>query len=249
MSGNDSTLNYWKYEPVMLHDHQRYMEVLLPHFENVCKSYMLNIYGKLVPSRRISVLYANDVTEVARRAKENIKGFDYKETPAHSWSNAPAELLEIKNLIEKTFNYKVDYVLCHIYRGIPPNGIAGSDYIGFHNDKEALNSEIFSVSLGASRRFQLCKLYDKSETVTDEYMLNSGDIFHMFGPRDGQLSCQRTYKHRALAMNIDDLINHIKSKNFELPKGRKTYKSLTKICQEHKIHPDRINLTFRQYEN
>ena len=71
----------------------------------------------------------------------------------------------------------------------------------------------------------------------------------MHGPRENNQSCQRTYVHRVPTMSINDLVRHIEKSGIDIPKGRKTYKNLTNIIKNNNISPDRINLTFRQYEN
>ena len=110
-----------------------------------------------------------------------------------------------------------------------------------------LNSNVISVSLGTTRKFQFSKLGKKH--VTDELILNSGDVVHMHGPRGMQVSCQRIYEHRVPPMSITDLVQHIKQNNIPIPEGRKTYESLSRIISKHNIPPTRINLTFRQFED
>jgi len=60
--------------------------------------------------------------------------------------------------------------------------------ISWHNDKEALNTPVASISLGATRLF---RFRDIKETKGWEYELNlkSGDLVYM---KEG---CQRKYKH------------------------------------------------------
>ena len=71
----------------------------------------------------------------------------------------------------------------------------------------------------------------------------------MYGPRENKKSCQRLYKHRVPEMSIADLVGHIEKSGVGVPKGRKTYKNLSNIIETNNISPDRINFTFRQYEN
>lgn len=238
---------YWSYAPQQIPNSNEIFLNLLPQLEKVCKTTMIQMYGKTFPSKKVSVMYADNVSEIRERADAKSKGFDYKETPAMTWKKAPKEILEIRKMMEEFYEYKFDYVLCHIYRGDTEHGI-GKDYIGPHNDKEALDSEIVSVSLGATRRFQIHPI-DDVKSVVEETRLKCGDVVHMHGPREGQKSCQRKYKHSVPEMNIGDLKRHLKERGVDLPKGRKTYKELYEIIRKHNIAPTRINLTFRQYED
>jgi hypothetical protein len=238
---------YWSYVPGLISSPDKVFDDMLPQLEKVCKSITLSMYGKSFPSRRVSCLYSESVEKVAARADAKNRGFDYKDTPAYMWSSAPKSLLQIRDLVEEFFEIKTDYVLCHIYRGLPDNKKPGSDNIGWHNDKEALDSDVVSISLGATRKFQFRHINDKE--ICDELELNSGDVVHMHGPREGQLCCQRKYKHRVPEMGLKDLIQHIKSRGIEVPEGRKTYETIGEIIRENNIPPSRINLTFRQYED
>ena len=97
----------------------------------------------------------------------------------------------VKNIwdaVEEKLHLNFDYLLIHIYDD-------GKASIGWHNDKEALNSNIVSLSFGASRKFRL-KPIGMTRGWTDEYLLSHGDLFLMKGPReDKPLGCQRLYLH------------------------------------------------------
>ena len=247
---------YWSYVPGLIPNPDEVYDSLLPQLEKVCDTYTISMYGKSFESRKVSCLFAPDVQEVGERADAKSKGFDYSETPAFEWEKAPEEIHRIRKLLEEFFGYRTDYVLCHIYRGITTRETTGGktveevgqDYIGWHNDKEALDSEIYSVSLGASRRFQFRPL-KATKGYTDELLLHSGDVVHMNGPRKGQKSCQNTYKHQVPQMSVADLTAHIEASGAPALKGRKTYAALTKHIKKHDIAPTRINLTFRQFED
>lgn len=247
---------YWSYLPRFIPNSEDVYRSLLPQLEKTCGIYTINMYGKVFESRKISCIFVPDVNDVKNRTDAKSKGFDYNETPAFDWVESPPEIRLIKELIEKTFGYKIDYVLCHIYRGLTirkkVNGEdieeVGQDYIGWHNDKEALDSEIFSVSLGATRRFQFRHL-DNKKGCADELILRCGDLVHMKGPREKQKSCQRVYKHQVPQMSINDLVAHVEECNTPTFEGRKTYTSLKDHIKKYDIAPTRINLTFRQYED
>ena len=240
---------YWSYAPRLIPNADEIFSNLLPQLEKVCSTYMIEMYGKSFESRRISCVFSSDVKK-GSNAKSS--GFNYTQIPTYEWSQSPKELLEIRELLEKFFGYRTDYVLCHIYRGLTSRKTIsgkvveelGRDYIGWHNDKEALNSEIYSISLGTSRRFKFRSL----KGYTDELLLRSGDVVHMFGPRKGQKSCQNMYKHQLPQMSVNDLVAHIEAQGLTPPKGRKTRATLIKYIKKYDVPPTRINLTFRQFE-
>ena len=115
--------------------------------------------------------------------------FEYGKIPTYRWSDAPGIIHEICKLSEQYTKENYDYVLVHIY----PNGTAG---INWHNDSEAMNSSIASISLGATRKFRLKKIGRKTGWDTELY-LNDGDMIWMHGPDPitGRLSCQEIYLH------------------------------------------------------
>lgn len=225
-------MGYYEYYPNFIS--ADYFDKLLPHFLTTCKSSQITFYGKTYPSRRISCAYFFSKLD-------NTEGIIYSGTPMLMSDQAPKELIEIKDLIEQKFNQKVDYILVHIYRD-------HTDYIGVHNDGEALDSEIFSVSLGATRKFQIYPIYDKIHPI-DHYYVNNGDMVHMFGPREGQISCQRKYKHGVPKMKLTELTDFLTSKGLKLPTGRKTFQKCEALMKETNTYPVRINLTFRQFKN
>jgi hypothetical protein len=104
------------------------------------------------------------------------------------WSLVPTAQL-IRGYLEMKYSVAIRYCLVHLY----PNGKAT---INWHNDKEALDTYIFSVSFGAERRFRLRQMSD--HTVTEEFRLGSGDLFVM-AP-----GCQRIYEHTVPQMKCND---------------------------------------------
>ena len=230
---------YWEYIPKFLSG--EYFGKLLPQLKKICES-----YREIYKSRCVSVLYAMKIPF------NRSKSFDYANTPICEWKTAPLELLEMREIIEEYFDFKIDYVLCHIYRGLPEKGNPGSDCIGLHEDRESMNSPIISVSLGSTRRFIFREKNDQ-KNIYDQITLSSGDVLHMYGPKklkNGKIqgSYQSMFTHEVPKMNINDLTNHIQSCGVEIPKGRKTYKFLEEIIRKNNISPDRINLTFHQFD-
>lgn len=251
-------MKYWSYAPTLIRNADDVYTTLLPQLEKLCKTHSSQMYGKVFEARRVSCIFVPDGKKIHEQVSAKSQGFDYSDIPAYGWSEAPIEISGLRTFIEHFFGYNIDYVLCHIYRGIVTRTITkdgkemkieevGQDYLGWHNDKEAIDSEIYSISLGATRRFQFRPL-NATKGYTDELFLGNGDAVHMLGPRKGQKSCQKMYKHQVPPMSVPDLIAHIESHGLTPPPGRKTYESLAKFIKKNKIPPTRINLTFRQFE-
>ncbi len=214
-----------------------YFSRLLPQFMGLCKPYTIKIYNKVIWVKKISCTFSYK----KETRKSIVTGISYyNEIPSYSWNEAPKELIEIKNKIESYYGVSPDFVLVHIYRD-------RHDYIGFHKDREAMDSEIMSVSLGASRRFQFRPNKEK-KGYSHEYLLKSGDVVYMHGPRDNKKSCQYNFKHTLPKMTAKDLKKHIEENGMKF-KGRFTFKNLDKFIENNNISPVRINLTFRQYNN
>lgn len=94
----------------------------------------------------------------------------------------------IRDYIKNTFGIQCDYCLVHLYL----DGEAG---IAWHNDKEALNSNVVSVSFGATRVFRLRNI-GQTQGWVGSFNLNSGDLFIM-GPL-----CQQKYEHTIIKSKL-----------------------------------------------
>ena len=213
-------------------------EALLP----ICKPTPYSMFGKTVYSSRISCIYVPGVNEAVKLANSK-SSFNYKKTPMYTWEDAPPTIAKIREELKDIFGIEFDYVLVNLYR-------TRKDSLGFHNDEEAMTSDIASVSLGMSRRFRL-RPYGDKKGYTHEYILNSGDVFYMKGPNPAEgleEGCQTLYKHGVPKMNIGDLKTYMEKRGIALPKGRKTYEAFDKILGEEHLSLSRINLTFRMYE-
>ena len=232
----------WTYLPNFI-DGDYYFSKLLEPLNDACSTYPVNVYGKTFESNRKSCVFSLDPIDP--------KFWDsYNDLPFLGWDRSPQLLLDLKQMFERKFECRFDYVLVQFYRH-------GDDYIGWHNDKEALNTDIVSVSFGASRRFQFRPLKDK-KGFSHEIMLNSGDVLHMHRPKnvkkeDGETKnekiegCQHMYKHSVPKMTCKDLKSYIEGRGFTI-EGRATKEKINKIIKENDIEPIRISLTFRQYE-
>lgn len=86
----------------------------------------------------------------------------------------------IKEELELIYNKKIDYGLVQYYEN-------GCSNISWHNDKEALNSYVLSVSFGTIRYFNIRDIDTKK--IVDKLALIHGDVFYM---KDG---FQTKYEH------------------------------------------------------
>lgn len=130
-------------------------------------------------------------------------------------------------------------MLAHVYR-------SGDDHIGYHDDEEAYESDVVSVSLGAERRF-LVK--NKRTEQVHEVRLGNGDLFHMQGPNSKSSGFQRQYKHCVPRMNVGDLYRHLVAHGWVPPSGRKTRKVAEEAVEALGVKPVRISFTFRRFED
>jgi len=100
--------------------------------------------------------------------------------PPRRWDESPLIML-LKKLVETYCGREVDYCLAHIYTD-------GSATIGWHNDSEALKSDVLSLSFGAPRKFRFRKI-GTTKGWEHEQVLGNGDLFHM------HRGCQEVYEH------------------------------------------------------
>lgn len=99
------------------------------------------------------------------------------------WSDVPF-LAELRDRIESLTGFSFDLVIGNQYR-------SGSDHIGYHADDDKSlgpNPAIASVSLGATRKFQIRPNGKGTQAVTWE--LRHGDLIVMLP------GCQQDFKHR-----------------------------------------------------
>jgi alkylated DNA repair dioxygenase AlkB len=101
------------------------------------------------------------------KSKVNKQYRQYTGTGASAWTES---VLAIKLRIEKEFNTKITYCQLNYYRN-------GTDYIGFHRDKELMPGDcVYSLSLGCERTFCLRTLGTKVET---NILLHPGSLLIM----------------------------------------------------------------------
>jgi len=146
-----------------------------------------SLFWSYYPSKYKNILYETIYNEVKILLKKNSSRYscvlsdrlnnEYSNIDTHFWTT---NIENIKDEIEKTFNIHVDYGLVHLYED-------GESSINWHNDKEAIDSFIVSVSFGSPRRFQLREFYNNENKFT--YELFHGDMFIM------KRGCQELYEH------------------------------------------------------
>lgn len=152
-----------------------YFEKLYSEISEKCKTYIIKTkYGE-TESNRLSCVVGNG------------EDFEYeREKEVYEWDECPT-IEEIKKKVENKLKMEFDYCLVHLYRN-------GEDYISYHNDKEAIMTNIASLSIGASRKFRFRKM-STTKGFDYEYTLNDGDLIIMWGPRKNYPGCQSIYKH------------------------------------------------------
>lgn len=167
---------YWKYYPKFFK--QRHYIGILEDLEDKCEYYEYTSGlrpNEILISKRMSCV----VTDIGvNNAKSQY--FNYHDLPTFKWSDCKM-LNHIRKLLEKRLGEKYDYCMCHIY-------VDGDDNIPYHNDREALDSDIASISFGATRKFRFRKMGENSGYY-QEYKMESGDLIHMLA------GCQRKFKH------------------------------------------------------
>lgn len=168
------TSEWWDYVPGFLPPET--FAQLLKEVSQTCKVHTVTIYGKEYPSKRMSCYF----TSLGETPNSKSRNYNYDDLSSFDWSASPT-LSAIKEKVEKFLETNYDYCLVHIYRD-------GTDTIGWHNDKEALNTDIASLSLGATRKFRFRKIGETSGWEK-EFLLQNGDLLHM------KTGCQRNYKH------------------------------------------------------
>lgn len=173
--GLEIMTDYWTYKPQLIPSFV--FQPLLTIMRDYCQR------GN--NRKRHSCVFVDIHSPVTSVTKE----IGYNHIPLYRWQHAPSILHEVCKIIEDQTAENYDYVLVHIYE----SGEAG---IGWHNDKEALNSSIASLSLGATRKFRLKKIGRKTGW-DHEFSLKDGDMIWMHGPdpTTGRESCQKIYLH------------------------------------------------------
>lgn len=132
----------------------------------------VKMFGRTVWQPRLTAFYADDGVGY-RYSGLSLQGLRW---------NEPLQLL--KGKVEQACNWKFNSALLNLYR-------SGNDYMGWHRDNEkSLGREpvIASISLGATRKFQLRNYSTKKDLVSVE--LSHGDLMVLSG------ASQENWEHR-----------------------------------------------------
>jgi len=174
---NSSTkkYDYYHYDEWLRHS-DKYFETLkrtVPF-----KQGQVKVCGKLCDERRMTSMHV--------RHPGNGKKYKYSGTTKKVMPFTE-EMEKIAKRIKRKFDIEVDMCLCNLYED-------GNRNIGWHSDStEDMSTadggpHIFSISLGATRKFRLRKKAESSG-FHEELILKSGDMVHM------KSDCQKLYKH------------------------------------------------------
>ncbi len=227
----------WKYIPGLFPQSEKdYFSEIYEGIKDKVAVYYHTIYGKTYEVKKVSCIFTSkEYTEnFGNKADAKSNLFGYDQTPSFAWETAPQTLLDVKNQIQELFDFKSDYVLVHIYRD-------RHDNIGYHNDKEALDSPVCSISFGCTRIFELKEIGRKGNECDYQYHLYSGDVFYM------KKGCQKKYVHRIPPMKLIDIKDILGENDIDTNKIKKNFDEYEKVAENNGIDFRRINLTFRQF--
>jgi alkylated DNA repair dioxygenase AlkB len=162
---------WWTYYPGTFADVK--VDNVVKECGNLLSAYR-NIYGEGKEVSRKSCVFTSNVAKAKRHLPS------YRDILFYLWEDSPITSA-IKAEVEERCGHSFDYALFHIYEN-------GSATIAYHNDKESLDGEIASVSVGCRRKFRIREL-DQTSGFLTEYELGGGDFLIM------KKGMQRLYKH------------------------------------------------------
>jgi len=169
--------DYWVYFEKIIDP--KLAQPLYDEMKKLCQYYDVTAFGKIYQSKRRSAVFIRD-NNITRTTDSPY--FNYGQMPNYYDTISPV-LQKLWNNLHSVNNVRYQYALVHIYE-------SGEHTIGWHNDKEAINppSHIFSVSLGAVRKFRFRDIKATSGWC-QEFSMPSGSALHMLP------GCQSKYKH------------------------------------------------------
>jgi len=187
MSAHTDYSKYWIFYPRFVNT--ELTPLLYQEMNNFCQRYPVSGWGdntKTYISKRRSAVFVktNNKTKSARSSL-----FSYDSVPGFGTDNIPV-LNHIWVYCEEVCQTKFSYALVHIYED-------GSDTLGYHNDKEAINppSGILSLSFGATRKFRM-RAIGTTAGFDAEYSMIDGSAIYMFP------GCQSHFKHSVPAEKL-----------------------------------------------
>lgn len=161
----------WKHLSGMFDDVD--FDSLLRKIEPLVMENVVTAYGKEYQVTRRSCKFSDDNIDPSL--------FSYGNTSLHKWKSSSI-IRKVKREIEEKLKFEpFDYCLVHLY----PDGESS---IAWHNDKEALNTPVVSVSFGATRKFRFRRL-GETKGWDKEFLLKHGDVFIM------KAGCQKKFVH------------------------------------------------------
>jgi len=135
-------------------------------------------------------------------SKKDKKRFKIYNLPSIEWTQTISTIRD-NILLQHGRNYSIDYGLVHYYNDETAT-------IAWHSDNEALESMIYSISVGGVRRFCLRDKLTKEVLTFDLY---DGDLFIM------KIGCQDKYEHCIKSIkNFNEPRISITFRQIELPK-------------------------------
>ena len=161
-------MNCYQYYPNFINSELDYLNILVKEIE--LQQDYLNFDGTLVKESRLTSWQTETNNECNYGGKTlAVKKF----TPT---------VKKLKRIIEDKKNVKLDSVLINYYQD-------GNDHINYHSDEYNIhkNNDILVLSFGESRKFVIRN--KENHQLRDNYLLNNGDLFHMFG------KCQDLFDH------------------------------------------------------
>lgn len=152
----------------------------------------LNMFGKQVLTPRLECYYSDQNKDYS---------YSGQKLQRNDWTN---ELKELLGILKKEYQLKLNACLVNYYRD-------GQDKVGWHADDEASlgkNPTIASISLGASRTFQI-KHNDKDEK--HQILLEHGSLLIMKGDFQHHWKHQIPKETRVLHPRINLTFRSIKA--------------------------------------
>ena len=161
----------WEYHPNVFQD------LATDDILSECRSLLSNqreYQGKVQKITRLSVVFTENEGMFRLRLPS------YRDMKVVNWNLSPTTE-KLRARLEERIGHRFDYTLFHLYED-------GGAVINWHNDKEALDSDIASVSFLTRRRFLIRRL-GATKGYDHEYHLGKGDFFYM------KKGMQRRYEH------------------------------------------------------
>lgn len=150
----------------LIHENGAHVYIVRGWLEN--SDYFYNLFVETMPWEQAEIKIMGKPVKEARytcsygSVNHRYSGITRK---MNEWSK---ELLSIKELVEKTSQSEYNSCLLNYYKN-------GSNYIGYHSDKEIVkDSNVATISLGSRRAFYFRRKSAEGETI--KTYLDSGDL-------------------------------------------------------------------------